>query len=69
MEAKGFHLRRSGSSARGFYRLTPPKGSLTSTEDGKTYIGTATLSGKQLKLKGCAVFGLICKTEYWTRLK
>ncbi len=45
------------------------KGNLTSTEDGKTYSGTATLSGKQLKLVGCAVFGLICKTEYWTRLK
>lgn len=45
------------------------QGDLKSTEDGKTYTGKLTLSGANLELKGCALLGLICKTELWSRVK
>ena len=44
------------------------KGDLLNLEDGKTYSGVVTLEGpKALNLKGCALGGLICKGETWTR--
>jgi uncharacterized protein (DUF2147 family) len=44
------------------------KGDLLNTEDGKTYSGVVTMEGpKALNLKGCALAGLICKGETWTR--
>jgi uncharacterized protein (DUF2147 family) len=44
------------------------KGDLLNTEDGKTYSGVVTMEGpKALNLKGCALGGLICKGETWTR--
>lgn len=44
------------------------KGNLLNTEDGQTYSGIVTMEGpKALNLKGCAMAGLICKGETWTR--
>jgi len=44
------------------------KGDLLNLEDGKTYSGVVTLEGpKALNLKGCALAGLICKGETWTK--
>lgn len=37
-------------------------------EDGKTYDGKMTLSGKTLVTEGCAMMGLICKKSSWTLL-
>ncbi len=45
------------------------QGDLKSTEDGRTYTGKVTLSGSKLELRGCAILGLICKTEEWSRVK
>lgn len=45
------------------------KGTLTSTEDGKQYSGTATISGSSLELSGCVLGGLICKDETWSKVK
>lgn len=45
------------------------RGSLTSTEDGKTYTGIVSMSGNTLNLSGCALGGLICKNETWSRVK
>jgi uncharacterized protein (DUF2147 family) len=45
------------------------EGNLTSTEDGKTYSGFVEMAGKQLKLSGCVLGGLICKNETWKRIK
>ncbi len=44
------------------------KGDLLNLEDGKTYSGVVTLEGpKALNLKGCALGGLVCKGETWTK--
>lgn len=43
------------------------KGSLLNTEDGKTYSGVVTMQGAGLNLQGCALGGLICKGETWTK--
>ena len=46
------------------------KGSLLNTEDGQTYTGNVTLeSANALRLEGCALMGLACKGETWTRVK
>ena len=45
------------------------QGELLNTEDGKTYAGQVTLEGAGLKLEGCALAGLVCKGETWTRVK
>jgi len=43
-------------------------GQVYNAEDGKTYSGSITLQGaSQLKLEGCALGGLICKSQIWTR--
>jgi len=43
-------------------------GQVYNAEDGKTYSGSITLvDAKTLTLKGCALAGLICKSQTWTR--
>jgi uncharacterized protein (DUF2147 family) len=44
------------------------KGQVYNAEDGRTYNGSITLvNAKTLNLQGCALGGLICKTQTWTR--
>jgi uncharacterized protein (DUF2147 family) len=43
-------------------------GSITDPETDKTYSGKATLSGTSLKMSGCVLGGLICKSQTWTKL-
>ncbi len=44
------------------------KGEVYNAEDGKTYSGSITLvNATTLNLQGCALGGLICKTQTWTR--
>jgi len=44
-------------------------GQVYNAEDGKTYSGSITMDGPgSLKLEGCAMGGLICKTQAWTRV-
>lgn len=43
------------------------KGSIYNPEDGKTYSASMTLQGASLKVQGCALGGLICKTQMWSR--
>jgi uncharacterized protein (DUF2147 family) len=44
------------------------KGQVYNAEDGNTYNGSITLvNAKTLNLQGCALSGLICKTQTWTR--
>lgn len=42
-------------------------GQLYNPRDGKTYSGKLALDGDTMKLSGCVMGGLICKTETWTR--
>ena len=43
-------------------------GQVYNAEDGKTYSGNITLqSAGALKLEGCALGGLVCKSQTWTR--
>ncbi len=45
-------------------------GSVYNAQDGKTYSGSFTLTGDSTaELKGCALGGLICKSQTWTRAK
>lgn len=43
------------------------EGTILNLEDGKEYKGVITLSNNALKLSGCVLGGLICKTENWAR--
>jgi uncharacterized protein (DUF2147 family) len=44
-------------------------GQVYNAEDGKTYSGNLTYSGgSSLQLQGCALGGLICKSQTWTRV-
>ena len=44
-------------------------GQVYNAEDGKTYSGSITMRGASaLKLEGCALAGLICKAQTWTRV-
>jgi uncharacterized protein (DUF2147 family) len=44
------------------------KGQVYNAEDGKTYSGSITLvNASTLTLQGCALGGLICKNQTWTR--
>jgi uncharacterized protein (DUF2147 family) len=44
-------------------------GQVYNAEDGKTYSGSITMvSAGALKLEGCALAGLICKAQTWTRV-
>jgi uncharacterized protein (DUF2147 family) len=43
-------------------------GQVYNAEDGKTYTGSITMQGaRTLKLEGCVLGGLICKTQTWTK--
>ena len=45
------------------------KGEVYNAEDGKTYTGYITLQSEStLKLQGCVLGGLICKSQTWARL-
>ena len=39
------------------------KGKVKKLDEGKTYAGKATVTGNELYLQGCALFGTICKGE------
>jgi len=44
-------------------------GQVYNAEDGKTYSGSVTMQGANaLKLEGCALGGLLCKAQTWTRV-
>lgn len=43
------------------------KGTITKPSNGKTYSGSATLSGSSLKMSGC-VLALLCESQTWTKL-
>jgi uncharacterized protein (DUF2147 family) len=46
------------------------KGQVYNAEDGKTYSGSITLvNATTLTLQGCALGGLICKNQTWTRTR
>lgn len=43
-------------------------GQVYNAEDGKTYSGNITMTGDNaLQLQGCALGGLVCKSQTWTR--
>jgi uncharacterized protein (DUF2147 family) len=43
-------------------------GQVYNAEDGKTYSGNLTYSGgNSLQLQGCALGGLLCKSQTWTK--
>jgi uncharacterized protein (DUF2147 family) len=43
-------------------------GQVYNAEDGKTYSGNLTMNGaSNLTLQGCALGGLVCKGQNWTR--
>src|SRR4051812_35773590 len=43
-------------------------GQVYNAEDGKTYTGHVTFAGgSSLKLEGCALGGLVCKAQTWTK--
>ncbi len=44
------------------------QGTITNPEDGKTYSGKGKLAGNTLRLSGCTLAGLICKSQTWSRL-
>jgi uncharacterized protein (DUF2147 family) len=44
-------------------------GQVYNAEDGKTYSGSITMmNASALRLEGCALAGLICKAQTWTRV-
>jgi len=45
------------------------QGDLLNLDDGKTYQGNVTLIGDRLTLSGCALGGLFCKDDTWSRVK
>lgn len=42
-------------------------GQITDPADDKTYKGSATVSGKSMKMQGC-VMSIFCKSQTWTKL-
>lgn len=59
----GRRIGRFSAAGAGSYN-----GSITNPEDGKTYNGSGTLAGNSLKMRGCVLGGLICKSQTWSRL-
>jgi uncharacterized protein (DUF2147 family) len=45
------------------------QGNLLNTDNGNTYSGYVTLDGGGLKLEGCALGGVLCSGETWSRVK
>ena len=62
-EHKGKSIGNFTASGGGKY-----SGKITDPADDKTYTGKASLSGNVLKMKGCVLGGLICKSQTWNRL-
>ena len=57
---------------RVFYDIVPESptswtGKAFNPEDGKTYVGKATVSGGSMTTQGCVLGGLICKSVSWSR--
>ena len=55
----------------GLKNVTPGywEGDLYNPRDGRTYSSSFRQQGPdQLELKGCALFGMICQSELWTRV-
>lgn len=44
------------------------QGSITDPENDKTYKGKASVKGGALKLSGCVLGGLICRSQNWRKL-
>ena len=44
-------------------------GTAHNPEDGNDYDGTMTLSGSRLTTQGCAMGGMICKSQTWSRTR
>lgn len=42
-------------------------GTITDPETDKTYSGKGTLSGASLKMSGCVLAGLICRSQNWKK--
>jgi uncharacterized protein (DUF2147 family) len=43
-------------------------GKITDPANDKTYSGKASIAGSALKMSGCVLGGLICRTQTWTKL-
>lgn len=43
-------------------------GKITDPANDKTYTGKASVAGSTLKMSGCVLGGLICKTQNWKKL-
>lgn len=43
------------------------KGKITDPSDDKTYSGKASISGATLKMSGCVLAGLICRSQNWKK--
>jgi uncharacterized protein (DUF2147 family) len=43
-------------------------GKITDPANDKTYSGKATIAGSTLKMSGCVLGGLICRTQNWKRM-
>ena len=43
-------------------------GSITDPATDKTYNGRASISGSSMKMKGCVLGGLLCKSQNWTKM-
>lgn len=43
-------------------------GTITDPTDDKTYKGKASLAGGSMKMSGCVLGGLFCKTQTWSKL-
>ena len=43
-------------------------GTITDPDSDKTYNGKASVTGSALKMSGCVLGGLICKSQTWTKM-
>lgn len=43
-------------------------GEITDPASDKTYSGKATVSGRSMKMSGCVLGGLICKSQTWNKM-
>lgn len=62
-EHKGKQIGTFSSSGGSSYA-----GKITDPNNDKTYSGKASLSGNSLKMSGCVLGGLICRSQNWQRL-